>query len=153
MEAFAIGALRRGAEIEQFLGPKEHNGERGVAWVEIWPREEGYVLTLFGGVDRADGYQGQRNLYALPSFLFPHEDDEDMPFCQLGVASEPLGALRDGGVADRGSPEQMDEPRPRHGRVRRLRASGKSERVACRLGSATHALVPPAKAPAPIESI
>jgi hypothetical protein len=93
VEAFVIGALRRGAEIEQFLGPKEHHGERGVAWVEIWPRDEGYVITLFGGADRADGYQGQRNLYALPRFLFPYEDDEDMPSCELGIASEPLGAL------------------------------------------------------------
>ncbi|MFF4785636.1 hypothetical protein ACFY3E_30510 [Streptomyces griseorubiginosus] len=93
VERFAVGALRRGAEIEQFLGPREHNGERGVAWVEIWPREHGYVITLYGGVDRADGYQGQRVLYELPPFLYPDEDDEDMPFCELGIASEPLGAL------------------------------------------------------------
>ena len=51
------------------------------------------MITLFGGVERADGYQGQRNLYKLPPFLFPYEDDEDMPFCELGIASEPLGAL------------------------------------------------------------
>ncbi|MGW6577414.1 hypothetical protein ACWGAN_35305 [Streptomyces sp. NPDC054945] len=93
VEGFAVGALHRGAEIEQFLGPKEHDGERGVAWVEIWPREQGYVITLHGGVDQADGYQGNRNLYELPPFLYPHVDDEDVPFCELGIASEPLGAL------------------------------------------------------------
>lgn len=94
VEALAVGALRRGAEIEQFLGPREHNGERGVAWVEIWPREQGYVITLYGGVDRADSSQGQRVLYDLPSFLYPDEDNEDMPFCELAIASEPLQALK-----------------------------------------------------------
>ncbi|MGY4979560.1 hypothetical protein ACWCYL_20800 [Streptomyces sp. 900105755] len=62
VEAFAVGALRRGAEIEQFLGMKEHNGERGVAWVEIWPREQGYVITLYGGMDRADGYRSSSRM-------------------------------------------------------------------------------------------
>jgi hypothetical protein len=93
VEAFAVGALRRGAEIEQFLGPREHDGEWGVAWVEIWPRGQGYVITLYGGVDRADGYQGQRSLYELPPVRFPHEDGEDMPFRELGTASDPLRAL------------------------------------------------------------
>lgn len=93
VEGFAIGALRRGAEIEQFLGPREHNGEQGVAWVEIWPRDEAYAIMLFGGADRADGHQGQRNLYALPPFLFPYEGGEVMPFCEVGIASAPLGAL------------------------------------------------------------
>lgn len=51
------------------------------------------MITLFGGADRADGCQGQRDLYALAPFLFPYEDDEDIPFCPLGIASEPLGAL------------------------------------------------------------
>ncbi|MGW4657538.1 hypothetical protein ACWEP2_24785 [Streptomyces sp. NPDC004279] len=51
------------------------------------------MITLYGGVDQADGYQGQRVLYELPPFLYPDEDDEDMPFCELGIASEPLGAL------------------------------------------------------------
>ena len=94
VEAFAVGALRRGAEIEQFLGSKEHNGILGVAWVEIWPREGGYVITLFGGADQADGFQGRRNLYALPAFLYPSEDgDEDIPYCELGTVSDPLEAL------------------------------------------------------------
>jgi hypothetical protein len=93
VEAFAVGALRRGAEIEQFLGPREHNGESGVAWVEIWPREQGYVITLYGGVARDTGYQRQAVLYELPPFLYPDEDDEDMPFCELGIGSDPLEAL------------------------------------------------------------
>lgn len=59
--------------------------------MEIWPREQGYVITLYGGVDQADGLR--RNLYELPPFLYPDEDDEDMPSCELGIASEPLGAL------------------------------------------------------------
>ncbi|WP_225079886.1 hypothetical protein [Streptomyces sp. CoT10] len=29
VEAFVVGALRRGAEIEQFLGPKEHAADSG----------------------------------------------------------------------------------------------------------------------------
>ncbi|MFJ2721934.1 hypothetical protein [Streptomyces sp. NPDC087437] len=147
VEAFAVGSLRRGAGIEQFLGPKDHNGERGVAWVEIWPREQGYVITLYGGADRADGYQGQRNLYELPPFLYPHEDDEDMPFCELGITSEPLGALElaeslTGAVRSRWMNRGL-----RHGRVRRLRTSGQPKRVARQLGPTPHAPVPPAKTP------
>lgn len=95
VEAFAIGALHRGAEIEQFLGSREHNGEQGVAWVEIWPRGSGYDITLFGGVHQAADATERRNLYSLDPFLYPDKDEEDeeVPYCELGTASDPLAAL------------------------------------------------------------
>ncbi len=34
---FALGALRRGKEIEQFLGTVERGGQRGVRWIALSP--------------------------------------------------------------------------------------------------------------------
>lgn len=43
---FALGALRRGKEIEQFLGPVERGGRRGVRWIALSPGRVGVGVYL-----------------------------------------------------------------------------------------------------------
>lgn len=43
---FALGALRRGKEIEQFLGPVERGGRRGVRWIALSPGNNGIGVYL-----------------------------------------------------------------------------------------------------------
>lgn len=43
---FALGALRRGKEIEQFLGPVERGGRRGVRWITLSPGRAGVGVYL-----------------------------------------------------------------------------------------------------------
>ncbi|MFJ4848549.1 hypothetical protein [Streptomyces sp. NPDC088733] len=43
---FALGALRRGKEIEQFLGPVERDGRRGVRWITLSPGRAGVGVYL-----------------------------------------------------------------------------------------------------------
>ncbi|MFF7677456.1 hypothetical protein [Actinacidiphila glaucinigra] len=43
---FALGALRRGKEIEQFLGPVERGGRRGVRWIALSPGSNGIGVYL-----------------------------------------------------------------------------------------------------------
>lgn len=95
VEAFAVGALRRGAEIEQFLGPCERNGARGVAWVEIWPREEGYEVMTFAAGGNGVGFP-ERNLYDLGPLPGTDADEaeEDYIGRHIATAAEPLEALQ-----------------------------------------------------------
>jgi hypothetical protein len=48
---FALGALRRGATIEQFLGPVFKNGVWGVRWIEIRPQPTGFEIVLYEVAD------------------------------------------------------------------------------------------------------
>jgi hypothetical protein len=52
--AFAIGALSRGNEIEQFIGPIELAGARGIRWVSVWPWESGYNVSVHDVEDLGD---------------------------------------------------------------------------------------------------
>ena len=45
-EAFAIGALRRGQSIEQFLGATGGSERPGVRWAEIAPTASGFRVVL-----------------------------------------------------------------------------------------------------------
>lgn len=45
-QAFALGALRRGLPIEQFLGPVTRGGEPGIQWVSIESRGEEFEVRL-----------------------------------------------------------------------------------------------------------
>jgi hypothetical protein len=47
-ESFAVGALRRSASNEQFLGPAFHGERRGIRWVAIEPQRNGrYAVVLY----------------------------------------------------------------------------------------------------------
>ena len=45
-EGFAVGALRRGSNIEQFLGAASGSGKPGIRWVEIIPAASGFRVVL-----------------------------------------------------------------------------------------------------------
>lgn len=44
--SFAVGALRRGQQIEQFLGGFEHDGRQALRWVALGPGREGITIYL-----------------------------------------------------------------------------------------------------------
>lgn len=48
---FALGALRRGREIEQFLGGFDHGGEHVIRWAALSPGKNGITLYLSEVVD------------------------------------------------------------------------------------------------------
>ncbi|NGN62557.1 hypothetical protein G5C51_01365 [Streptomyces sp. A7024] len=43
---FALGALRRGMQIEQFLGAIEQGGQHGLRWIAISPGRTGFTVYL-----------------------------------------------------------------------------------------------------------
>ncbi|GAB7184589.1 hypothetical protein ATKI12_4420 [Kitasatospora sp. Ki12] len=44
--SFAVGALRRGTQIEQFLGAFEHEGRQALRWLALGPGREGITIYL-----------------------------------------------------------------------------------------------------------
>ena len=44
--AFAAGALNRGQQIEQFLGPFDDDGRPGLRWIAIGPGRSGFTVYL-----------------------------------------------------------------------------------------------------------
>jgi hypothetical protein len=84
--AFAVGALRRGSEIEQFLGPVEVDGVAGIRWVSIGPWHGSYRILLHTAQDLDD--ERFADLYEFPP-LYPEDEDEDGDGHELGrVADE-----------------------------------------------------------------
>jgi hypothetical protein len=63
---FAIGALRRGDGIEQFLGGTQIEGEPAIRWVEISPRNGRYRISVHTVQDPDDDQVGDLpNLISL----------------------------------------------------------------------------------------
>lgn len=63
---FAIGALRRGCGIEQFLGGLEFGGQRAIRWVAISPMNGRYQISLHTVEDPDDDQVGDLpNLISL----------------------------------------------------------------------------------------
>ncbi|MGA4985958.1 hypothetical protein ACPB9I_28415 [Streptomyces cellulosae] len=56
VESFAVGALRRGQAIEQFLGRAATETPAGVRWVSVEPTERGFVVTLHAVEDVGGGH-------------------------------------------------------------------------------------------------
>jgi len=44
--SFAVGALRRGKQIEQFLGGFDHDGRQALRWIALGPGREGITIYL-----------------------------------------------------------------------------------------------------------
>ena len=59
---FAIGALRRGSGIEQFLGGVEIDGEPAIRWVAIGLTDRRYRVSLHTVQDPDDDRVGDREL-------------------------------------------------------------------------------------------
>jgi hypothetical protein len=87
-EQFAVGALRRGAQIEQFLGATDPSGPPGVAWVVVWPRSGRLVVSLHEVAEVDDGER--RMLEHHPAL---DDDEEYAEGRELGVRDDPLEAM------------------------------------------------------------
>ncbi|MDG4826674.1 hypothetical protein O7635_32905 [Asanoa sp. WMMD1127] len=88
---FAMGALRRGKGIEQFLGGAEVNGEAAVRWVEVAPRSGEYRISLHTVRDPDDD-----QFLDLPNFVSLDPVDEDYvgQGRELGRGADPEEAVR-----------------------------------------------------------
>lgn len=82
---FAIGALRRGHGIEQFLGSTQIGGEAAIQWVAISPMDGQYRVSLHTVQDPDDDEFGD-----LPNLMPLDPVDEDY----AGEGRE-LGASQD----------------------------------------------------------
>ncbi|MCX4479562.1 hypothetical protein OOK44_24415 [Streptomyces cellulosae] len=99
VESFAVGALRRGQAIEQFLGRAATETPAGVRWVSVEPTERGFVVTLHAVEDVGGGH-------FCDLLEFPPLDPDDEFGEELGVEREPLAAMalaenKAGAVRDR----------------------------------------------------
>jgi hypothetical protein len=87
-ESFAIGALRRSASIEQFLGPAFYRGRRGIRWVAIEPRRNGrYAVVLYLCWDV--GGEHFRDLLEFPP-LDPDAEEDGEVLAEVDDAVEAL---------------------------------------------------------------
>ncbi|WP_333778848.1 hypothetical protein [Streptomyces sp. IBSBF 3136] len=86
VETFAVGALRRGQGIEQFLGPVQGAGTPAIRWVGIESTKRGYEVTLHVVED-----VGSENFYDL--LEFPPLDPYDQFGQTLAVTDDAAGAM------------------------------------------------------------
>jgi hypothetical protein len=87
-ESFAVGALRRSASIEQFLGPAFHGERRGIRWVAIEPRRDNlYAVVLYLSWDVGREHFG--DLLEFPP-LDPDADDAGQIVAEVDDAVEAL---------------------------------------------------------------
>ncbi|WP_326691885.1 MULTISPECIES: hypothetical protein [unclassified Streptomyces] len=100
-EPFALGALRRGRRVEQFLGPVSAAGRSGIRYVEVRPAGGRYEVFLHTAEDVA--HESFVDLYAFPP-LHPEDEEEDFgrlvvtaddPLAALGAAEDRTGAVRE----------------------------------------------------------
>jgi hypothetical protein len=88
---FALGALRRGKPIEQFLGPVEVDGVAGIRWVAVTPWSDGRLrVSLHTVGDPDDDSIGDlANLLSLD----PVDEDYVGEGRELGSVDEPPDAI------------------------------------------------------------
>jgi hypothetical protein len=84
--AFAMGALRRGRQIEQFLGPCEADGRAGVRWIEIVPAGGAYEVVLHEMLDLDE----IADVYEFPDLVV---HDEEYFGEILGMADDEADAM------------------------------------------------------------
>jgi hypothetical protein len=89
IESFAIGALRRGAAIEQFLGPVDRFGMAGVRWVTIFPHGDRFHVHLIEVQD-----VGHEDFFDIGEFPPLDPDDDHQGVRQIGVVDDALTAMR-----------------------------------------------------------
>ncbi|BCY10029.1 hypothetical protein [Actinoplanes sp. L3-i22] len=87
---FAVGALRRGNSIEQFLGGTEIAGEPAVRWVAISPMNRQYSVSLHTVRDPDDDRVGDlTNLVSLD----PVDEDYVGEGRELGLSEDEEEAI------------------------------------------------------------
>lgn len=88
-ESFALGALRRGRPVEQFLGPVGSPERPGIHYVEVRPAKTRYEIFLHTLEDI--GHETFADLVEFPP-LDPEDEEEE--FGRLvGTRDDPLTAL------------------------------------------------------------
>lgn len=83
-ETFAVGALRRGKQIEKFLGGVEHEGRQALRWLALGPDREGITL-YFSEVEDVSS-----TTYSAIDNFPPIEPDDNT----WGKSSPPSRSLR-----------------------------------------------------------
>ena len=85
--SFALAALHRGKEIEQFLGKVERDGRQGLRWIALSPGRSGVTIYLSDVEDI-----GSDNFLDITEF--PHLDPEEETWGrEIAVLSTPEEAL------------------------------------------------------------
>ncbi|WP_454320778.1 hypothetical protein [Streptomyces phaeoluteigriseus] len=88
-ESFALGALRRGRPIEQFLSPAGSPERPGIRYIELRPAKVRYEIYLYTLED-----VGHKTFVDVVVFPPLHTDDEDEEFGRLvATRDDPLAAL------------------------------------------------------------
>lgn len=99
-ESFALGALRRGQPVEQFLGPASSSERPGIHYVEVRPAKTHYEIFLHTLEDI--GHETFADLVEFPPLDPDDEEDEfgrllatrDDPLAALTAAEDVTGAVR-----------------------------------------------------------
>ncbi|MEU8976716.1 hypothetical protein AB0D11_47635 [Streptomyces monashensis] len=99
-ESFALGVLRRGRPVEQFLGPAGSPEHPGIHYVEVRPAKTHYEIFLHNLEDV--GHDSFADLVEFPP-LDPDDEEEefgrlvatrDDPLVALAAAEDATGAVR-----------------------------------------------------------
>ncbi|MGW6848640.1 hypothetical protein ACWGCK_07745 [Streptomyces virginiae] len=97
--SFAVGALHRGRQVEQFLGGFEHEGRQALRWIALGPDRQGITIFLSEVEDA-----GTTTYSAIDNFPPIDPDDEtwgkviatkSTPEEALDLAESELGARPD----------------------------------------------------------
>ncbi|MEV2190878.1 hypothetical protein AB0I02_07700 [Streptomyces phaeochromogenes] len=99
-ESFALGALRRGRPIEQFLGPAGSPERPGIRYIELRPAKIRYEIYLHTLEDV--GHETFVDLVEFPPLCTDDDEEEfgrlvatrDDPFATLAAAEDITGAAR-----------------------------------------------------------
>ena len=86
VESFALGALRRGRGIEQFLGAAGTSDQPVIRWVSIEPTRRVFVVTLYTVLD-----VGGEHFCDLLEFS-PLDPDEEFGQ-EVEITDDPLAAM------------------------------------------------------------
>ncbi|MFC9646608.1 hypothetical protein ACFTZF_50660 [Streptomyces mirabilis] len=89
-EAFALGALRRGQSVEQFLGPTGSPERPGIRYVEVRATTSRYEVLLHTVEDV--GHETFMDLVEFPP-LDPDNDEEEEFGRLVSITDDPLAAL------------------------------------------------------------
>ncbi|MFG3290261.1 hypothetical protein ACGF3G_15840 [Streptomyces sp. NPDC048179] len=100
VEAFVVGALKRGRPVEQFLGPVGARGQLGVVYVEVRSVKASYEVYVHAVADV--GYEGFLDLVEFPPLDADTDGEEfgrlvavaEEPSTALAAAEEATGAVR-----------------------------------------------------------
>ncbi|MGW1591414.1 hypothetical protein [Streptomyces sp. NPDC002386] len=86
--ALAIAALRRGRQIEQFLGRVERDGHRGLRWIALSPDSSGVTIYVSDVEDI-----GTDNFFDITEFP-PLDPEAETWGRMIAVLTAPEDALR-----------------------------------------------------------